>query len=130
MDVEPTDLSTAPIHLGGTAAESMPGFDGSPAWFERYAAEHPGPGFLVTSFSFAEPWDSWEVHPHGHEVVVCTAGTMTLHQETASGEQRTVVLTVGQYAVNEPGTWHTADVDGPATALFITSGEGTSHRPR
>lgn len=130
MDVEPTDLSADPIHLGGTAAEPMPGFDGSPAWFERYAAEHPGPGFLVTSFSFSEPWDVWEVHPHGHEVVICTAGTMTLHQETAAGEQRTVVLTEGQYAVNEPGTWHTADVDGPATALFITSGEGTSHRPR
>lgn len=130
MDVEPTDLSARPIHLGGTAAEPMPGFDGSPAWFERYAAEHPGPGFLVTSFSFSEPWDVWEVHPHGHEVVICTAGTMTLHQETAAGEQRTVVLTEGQYAVNEPGTWHTADVEGPATALFITSGEGTSHRPR
>lgn len=62
--------------------------------------------------------------------MVCTAGTMTLHQELASGERRTVVLTEGQYAVNEPGTWHTADVDGPATALFITSGEGTGHRPR
>lgn len=58
MDVEPTDLSTNPIHLGGTAAEPMAGFDGSPAWFERYASTHPGPGFLVTSFSFSEPWDS------------------------------------------------------------------------
>jgi quercetin dioxygenase-like cupin family protein len=130
MDVEPVELTTNPIHLGGTVAETTPTFDGSPAWFERYVAEHPGPGFLVTSFSFADPWDSWEMHPHGHEVVVCTAGTMTLHQELASGEQRTVVLTQGQYAVNEPGTWHTADVDGEATALFITSGEGTTHRPR
>lgn len=130
MDVDPADLSTAPIHLGGTAAEPTTGFDGSPAWFERYAAEHPGPGFLVSSFSFAEPWGSWEVHPHGHEVVVCTAGTITLHQETAAGEHRTLVLAEGQYVVNEPGTWHTADVDAPATALFITSGEGTAHRPR
>ena len=26
--------------------------------------------------------------------------------------------------------WHTADVAGPATALFITAGLGTRHRPR
>jgi quercetin dioxygenase-like cupin family protein len=130
MDADAADLATTPIHLGGTSAEPMPGFDGSPAWFQRYATDHPGPGFLVTSFTFSAPWDSWEVHPHGHEVVVCTEGTMTLHQELASGERRTVVLGPGQYVVNEPGTWHTADVDGAATGLFITSGEGTSHRPR
>ena len=130
MVVDPRELASDPIHLGGTAAEPVPGFDGSPAWFERYAGEHPGPGFLVTSFSFDAPWDSWEMHPHGHEVVVCTAGTITLHQELPSGDTGSVVLTAGRYAVNEPGTWHTADVDAPATALFITSGEGTTHRPR
>ncbi len=80
--------------------------------------------------TFTEPWDSWEVHPHGSEVVLCTAGRVTLHQETATGEHRTVVLDAGQYAINEPGTWHTADVDGEATAVFITSGLGTDHRPR
>lgn len=130
MDAEPNELTSTPIHLGGTAAEPVPGFDGSPAWFERYTTEHPGPGFLVSSFDFDIPWDSWEMHPHGHEVVVCTAGAITLHQETASGERRTAVLTAGQYVVNEPGTWHTADTEGPAAALFITSGEGTTHRPR
>jgi hypothetical protein len=30
----------------------------------------------------------------------------------------------------EPGTWHTADVAGAATAVFITAGLGTQHRPR
>ena len=130
MDVEPDELASTPIHLAGTAADPLSGFDGSPAWFERYAAEHPEPGFLVSSFSFDAPWDHWEMHPHGHEVVVCTAGTMTLHQELPSGEAHTAVLTEGQYVVNEPGTWHTADVGGPATGLFITSGEGTTHRAR
>jgi hypothetical protein len=41
-----------------------------------------------------------------------------------------VILDPGKYAINEPGTWHTADVDGEATALFITAGLGTAHRPR
>jgi hypothetical protein len=31
---------------------------------------------------------------------------------------------------NPPGWWHTADVTGSATALFITAGLGTEHRAR
>ncbi len=38
------------------------------------------------------------------------SGSMTLHQEMAA--------------------WHTADIDGETTALFITAGMGTEHRPR
>jgi len=41
-----------------------------------------------------------------------------------------VLLNAGQYAINAPGVWHTADVSGKATALFITAGMGTQHRPR
>ena len=130
MAKEPPDLASQPIHLAGIAADVMSAFDGSPAWFEQYAGDNPEPGFLVTSFSFSEPWDHWEMHPQGHEVVLCVAGTMTLHQELSSGEHRTVVLEQGQYAINEPGTWHIADVDDVATGVFITAGEGTTHRPR
>ena len=36
----------------------------------------------------------------------------------------------GEYVINAPGVWHTADVEGSATALFITAGAGTEHRPR
>ena len=43
---------------------------------------------------------------------------------------RSVALARGDYAINPPGTWHTADVEGEATALFITAGWGTEHRPR
>lgn len=126
----PHDLAATPIHLGGVQAVTQDGFDGSPAWFERYAEQHPDGGFLVTTFSFDRPWDSWEMHPVGDEVVLCVAGSMTLHQETAAGEFRTVTLGPGEYVVNEPGTWHTADVDGSATGVFVTAGEGTQHRPR
>ena len=47
-----------------------------------------------------------------------------------TGTRRAVVLEPGHYAINLPGVWHTADVKGHATALFITAGEGTQHRPR
>ena len=42
---------------------------------------------------------------------------------------RQTALNAGQYAVNEPGVWHSADVQGEATALFITAGKDTEHRP-
>jgi quercetin dioxygenase-like cupin family protein len=81
-------------------------------------------------YRFTESWDQWEMHPRGSEVVLCIAGSMTLHQENADGTRAAVALGPGQYAINEPGTWHTADVEKEATALFITAGSGTQHRAR
>lgn len=126
-------LSDYPVHLGlhGTAAREAE-FTGEQAWFESYAARHAADGVdgrLVTVFSFDSAWDSWEVHPRGSEVVLCTAGEMTLVQEL-DGEPVHTKLSAGEYAINAPGVWHTADVEGSATAVFITSGIGTDHRPR
>jgi mannose-6-phosphate isomerase-like protein (cupin superfamily) len=122
-----------PIHLGrGATAVAEPEFTGM-EWYEAYEArdaEDGAEGRLVGMYRFTEDWDSWEVHPAGHEVVLCIEGAMTLHQELADGSKATVTLGPGDYAINPPGAWHTADVDGAATALFITAGLGTEHRPR
>ena len=127
-----TRLETHPIHLGrGATAVVEPEFTGM-EWYADYAARHASDGNegrLVSMYTFTEPWDAWEMHPNGAEVVVCTAGEITLLQERDGGEVRTT-LRAGEYAINEPGTWHTADVAQSATALFITSGLGTQHRPR
>ena len=80
--------------------------------------------------TFDAPWSSWEMHPVGAEVVLCTGGSITLLQQQADGTVTSVWLGAGQYAINPPGVWHTADVEGPSTAVFITAGEGTQHRPR
>jgi len=129
---EPKNLSENFVHLGlGGTAVAQPAFNGM-EWYAGYGARHgaDGPdGRLVSFHTFSENWDVWEMHPKGAEVVVCTAGEITLIQELENGEQR-VHLTPGQYAINPPGVWHTADVTSSATALFITSGEGTEHRPR
>lgn len=125
-------LETHPVHLGlGATAVSEPEFSGMP-WYAAYAERHADDareGRLVTMHAFSESWTSLEMHPHGHEVVVCVAGEITLVQEIDGAESR-VVLRPGEYAINEPGVWHTADVNGPATALFITAGVGTEHRGR
>ena len=58
-------------------------------------------------------------------------GTITLVQEIDGAEAATTI-TAGEYAINPPGVWHTANVaegDQPQV-LFITAGEGTEHRPR
>ena len=70
------------------------------------------------------------MHPAGAEVVLCTAGTITLLQQHADGTVTSIRLGAGQYAINPPGVWHTADVTGRATAVFITAGSGTEGRPR
>jgi len=83
----------------------------------------------VIMHTFHGSWDSWEVHPNGAELVVCTQGAITLHQEI-DGKVRAVTIRAGEAVINQQGVWHTADVDGTATALFITAGVGTQNRPR
>ena len=127
-------LEQHPLHLGrGAKALPQPAFTGAMEWYEAYGARHDADGNegrLVSTFRFTESWDSWEMHPAGDEVVYCTAGTMTLHQEFPDGHLETVTIAAGEYAINPPGVWHTADIAGEAEALFITAGLGTQHRPR
>lgn len=125
-------LSSKFIHLGlGATALIQPEFSGM-EWYAGYGERHGSDGKegrLVSMHTFSEPWSSWEMHPVGHEVVVCTAGEIVLIQEL-DGREVAVTLQPGEYAINDPGVWHTADVSDTATALFITAGLGTEHRPR
>lgn len=132
-DAHPLPLSERPVHLGlGARAIAQPVFTGMD-WYEDYAHRTEGDGAegrLVSMYSFSEDWTSWEMHPAGDEVVVCTAGEMTVIQEAADGALNHVTIRAGDYVINPAGTWHTADVPQAATALFITAGQGTRHRQR
>ena len=125
-------LFSHPIHLGlGAAALAQPEFGGMD-WYAAYAqrtAADGAEGRLVSLYRFEDSWDSWEMHPSGDEVVLCVDGSITLIQERGGNETQ-ITLQAGDYAVNAPGVWHTADVSLPVTALFITAGQGTEHRPR
>ena len=127
-------LSDQPVHLGlGATAEVEPIFTGSPDWYADYSRRHSrdeAEGRLVTLHKFRESWGVWEMHPHGTELVICIAGQITLHQRHPDGIEEAIALGPGEYAINAPGVWHTADVPGEATVLFVTAGEGTEHRPR
>lgn len=131
--VKGKSLYDFPIHLGlGARAISEPQFTGF-EWYEQYGERHSDDldeGRLVSLFRFEEPWTSWEVHPHGEEVVCCLQGHMILHQELPDGSRQSHELGPGEYAINPRGTWHTADANEPVVALFITVGKGTTNRPR
>lgn len=125
-------LERFPLHIGlGARAVPQPEFSGM-EWYAAYAERNAADGSegrLVSLHSFRESWTSWERHPAGDEAVICTAGEITLIQELPDGTWK-VALRAGEYAINPRGIWHTADVASHATALFITAGRDTEHRPR
>jgi quercetin dioxygenase-like cupin family protein len=126
-------LSRFPAHLGlGATTTQEPEFTGAMEWYMAYGARHAADGIegrLVTMGSFTAPWPSWEMHPKGAELVVCTEGEITLIQEI-DGAPTKVTLKKGEAIINPPGVWHTADVAAPCTCFFVTAGAGTEHRPR
>lgn len=128
-----SNITEHPIHLGlGATAVGEPLFTGEMEWYAGYGERHDSDGAegrLVTMHTFSESWDVWEMHPNGAEVVLCVAGAIELVQEL-DGYEVTTALTAGEYAINSPGTWHTANVTESATTLFITAGMGTEHRGR
>lgn len=126
------NLKSNPLHLGlGATVLSEPEFNGM-EWYAEYEKRHAKDGKegrLVSVYTFSESWTNWEMHPEGSEAVICLEGQIELIQEV-DGQNRRITLSPMDYAINPPGVWHTADVTGPATVLFITAGKGTEHRSR
>ncbi|MEM9034293.1 MAG: cupin domain-containing protein [Actinomycetota bacterium] len=123
---EPFEISTSPVYLGSGGRLEV--LSATAAYAEQHA-DDDGEGRLLCTFTFTEDWNVWEVHHEGAELVICLDGSMTVHQER-DGETTSVLLRAGQAVVNEPGTWHTADVAERATALFVMAGVESDHRPR
>lgn len=130
---EKFDLSSTFVHLGlGSVARELPNFSWTPEYLESYerSTASDGPeGRLVTMSPQEATWTTWERHPAGDELVVQLDGRSILIQDLPGGEHR-LELAAGEAVINPKGVWHTADVVEPGTALFITPGSGTEHRPR
>ncbi|MBK8975656.1 MAG: cupin domain-containing protein [Planctomycetes bacterium] len=126
-------LASFPVHLAlGSRVVVQPEFRGTLDWYRDYGTRHASDGVegrLVSLHTFDAPWQSWEMHPLGDELVVCVSGSIVLHQEI-DGAVRSATLGPGDAIVNPAGVWHTADVDAPATAFFVTAGAGTEIRAR
>ena len=132
-DLSSFSLEEFPVHLGpGAVALRQARYTGDLTWYPDYEERCAGDGAegrLVMMFTFRESSSTWEVHPQGEELVVCTRGSLVLHQEI-DGVVRSTTINGGEAMINPPGIWHTIDVDAPATAMFITPGVGTEVRTR
>ena len=123
------DILSTYLHFqDGGRADAIPVSEAF--WEELAAGKHPQleQGRLMTAFTFAEPWSTWERHPAGEELVMLLSGSATLVLDE-SGQERSIELTnPGAYVLVPRNVWHTARTAVPTTMLFLTPGAGTEHR--
>ncbi len=106
------------------------GFDGES--FEQYTRElctDELPGRIIMIEESPESWSAWECHLIGDEVVYVLEGSGRFLQNTGEGVT-TIPFKAGDAVINPRGVWHTADVDSPMRAMYLTPCPGTVHRNR
>jgi mannose-6-phosphate isomerase-like protein (cupin superfamily) len=101
--------------------------DVSPTFYEELDADFGGfkGCVLIQEFTFDEPWPTWEVHPHGDEIVMLLSGDVDFILHEKEGDRVVRVDQPGTYVVVPRGVWHTARPRARTTMLFFTPGEGT-----
>jgi len=126
------DLGSTYLHLGlGATVTPLPDFEWSPSYLESYERRFESDGIegrLVTVSPETTTWTHWERHPAGEEVVYLLSGRVDVVQDH-DGTEVTIPLRAGEAMINPKGVWHRGVVHEPGSALFITPGLGTEHRP-
>lgn len=83
---------------------------------------------LIACHSFDGDWPTWEIHPHGDELVCLLSGDAEMILRSSTGDVVQRLSDPGAFAVVPADTWHTAKVYAPTTMIFVTPGEGTENR--
>ncbi len=83
---------------------------------------------LISCHEFSEDWPSWEIHPHGDEVVILLSGKATLVLDLGNEQQQIELSEQGDYVLVPRDTWHTAKIKAQSKLLFITPGQGTLNK--
>jgi mannose-6-phosphate isomerase-like protein (cupin superfamily) len=86
-------------------------------------------GRLMSAFTFAEAWSSWERHPAGEELVLLVSGSATIVLEEQGARREVALSQPGEFVLVPRNVWHTATTAVRTTMLFLTPGAGTEHRP-
>jgi len=131
------DLGSTPIHLesrpgSGHTATAIAGFGFDGPSFEAYIDKYcdtDAPGRLVMVETTPANWRFWECHTQGDEVVIVLEGKAQFIQEI-DGQERSFEVGPGSTVINPTGVWHTANVEQPMKAIYITPCPGTQHRER
>lgn len=82
---------------------------------------------LIALHQFDSDWPTWEIHPHGDELVVLMSGQITFVMRLPEGEECVRLTEPGSYAIVPRNVWHTARTDVPCSVLFVTPGQGTQN---
>jgi mannose-6-phosphate isomerase-like protein (cupin superfamily) len=83
---------------------------------------------LLSSLHFDGDWPTWEIHPHGDEVVMLLSGAARMVLDEPGGHRVVELSKAGDYVIVPKATWHTAKISIPTALLFITPGEATQNR--
>ena len=83
---------------------------------------------LVSCHEFEQDWGSWEIHPHGDEIVVLLSGRASFVLQLENGEKTVELDEAGKYVIVPRNVWHTAKTKEKTSMLFITPGEDTQHK--
>lgn len=123
-DSQPFDITTTAIIFD--PASNAHTRDLSPTFFQDLDSFGDfGGHILVMQFSFDETWSTWEVHPHGDEVVYLLSGATDLILRDGKAERTVRADKPGSYVVIPKGAWYTAHPLEPTSMLFLTPGAGT-----
>lgn len=138
MDAQP--LSERYWYLDGTSARRID-VDFEPFWRQLLSGEYrdeivrevaDGDGWLVSVYEMTSDTDHEEMHPNGDELHFLVSGRLDLVLDAPdpSGTTPTVIpMRPGTSALVPRRVWHRFVVHEPASALAITAGRGTEHRP-
>lgn len=82
---------------------------------------------LLALHHFDSDWTTWEIHPHGDEVVILLSGNITFVLRLPDGESSVGLSEPGNYVIVPHNVWHTARTDTSCSVLFLTPGQGTQN---
>lgn len=111
------DQSAVPVEVTPTVFEELD------SRFDNFRGHQ-----LVSSLNFTRDWPTWEVHPHGDEVVMLLSGAARLVLDEPGGHRVVELSKAGDYVIVPKATWHTAKIAVPTAMLFVTPGEATQNR--
>ena len=116
------------IHLAPDQSMAALAPDGE-TWRRRAEVREFHDGRVLGVFDYVATWAYWERHPVGVEFVHVLSGSVVFHLDDRHG-RRAVGLVAGQSLLVPEGAWHRAEMDGPASMLFVTPTPAwTEHRP-
>ena len=99
-------------------------------WPDLIAGNRRLEGRLIMALPLAEDMNHWERHPAGDEILLLLSGRaiVVLEARAAEGDEE-IAMVAGEVCIVPRGRWHRVKTVEPGEMVFMTLGEGTTHKP-